>query len=626
MDYERQHALQVARILRQLDNIYNDACREAAAIGLSVGDIDLSEALFKFSDYPITTKRVEKLLSGLQTNIETAIVNGVRSQWTLANNKNNALSQRVFGKNVSRLTDKQYERYFNNHDKALDAFLSRKESGLRLSDRVWNYTNQFKDEIEMGLSVALGQGKPANELATELKQYLKYPDKLFRRVRNEYGELVLSKAAEAFRPGRGVYRSSFKNARRLAATETNIAYRSADFLRAQELPFIVGIQIRLSKAHPVYDICDELQGKYPKDFKFTGWHPHCICHVETILKTPEEVDADVEAVLNGTEISTKSVNEVKNTPAKFNDWLFDNQERLEKARTLPYFIRDNQSAVNNVYNQTSYLKAGNAGSGTPVIGKNNLSKPIDDLVGIDYITKKTTPITENDIEPMLKAFEKANPGVFPGGLEQVLFVDGEYFMGHTRLSNGKHRLLVSTKTHPEKNNFNPKQHLISALEHIRTDKSLSFGEEYALESLWHEILHARAVGWGVVNEDVRGVMEIVNQFCARRSYPYFIKALGGKSYNHIDIVNDGYGYASWLRNFYCLIDTIGIKRDAIYEDMLPELIYGHYEEIRDSLIQCIANRSSLSTNNISLLIDLIELYNKDCNGYARYVKLFSKIP
>ena len=26
---------------------------------------------------------------------------------------------------------------------------------------------------------------------------------------------------------------------------------------------------------PFYDICDELQGIYPKTFKWTGWHPHC---------------------------------------------------------------------------------------------------------------------------------------------------------------------------------------------------------------------------------------------------------------------------------------------------------------------------------------------------------------
>ncbi|EJW89679.1 hypothetical protein EVA_22214, partial [gut metagenome] len=74
--------------------------------------------------------------------------------------------------------------------------------------------------------------------------------------------------AAQFHPGRGVYRSSYMNARRLAATETNIAYRTADHLRWQDFDFVVGIRIVLSnnhtclgsdgKPHKFTDICDEL--------------------------------------------------------------------------------------------------------------------------------------------------------------------------------------------------------------------------------------------------------------------------------------------------------------------------------------------------------------------------------
>ena len=58
--------------------------------------------------------------------------------------------------------------------------------------------------------------------------YLRNPDKLFRRVRDKHGNLRLSKAAKAYHPGRGVYRSSYRNALRLTATENNMAYRTAD--------------------------------------------------------------------------------------------------------------------------------------------------------------------------------------------------------------------------------------------------------------------------------------------------------------------------------------------------------------------------------------------------------------
>ena len=113
-------------------------------------------------------------------------------------------------------------------------------------------------------------GKPAAAMARDLKQYLKHPDKLFRRVRDERGILHLSKNAAAFHPGQGVYRSSYQNARRLAVTETNMAYRTADHERWQNLDFVVGIEIHLSsnhtckgrdgKPHRFEDICDQLQG------------------------------------------------------------------------------------------------------------------------------------------------------------------------------------------------------------------------------------------------------------------------------------------------------------------------------------------------------------------------------
>ena len=267
------------------------------------------------------------------------------------------LCNRVFGDNVGKLTDEQYRRYYSTNGEARDAFLERKANGLNLSDRVWRYTEQFREEIELGLDLGIRSGLSAAEMARELKSYLRQPDKLFRRVRNEHGQLQLSKAAKAYHPGRGVYRSSYKNARRLAATETNIAYRTADHLRWQQLDFVVGIRVVLSNNHTLNgkafrDICDELsaplgstatkgRGCYPKDFKFTGWHPLCRCHAESILKTSEELSEDVQRILRGEMPSAESANRVDDVPGEFKEWLRDNKQRIDRAKSLPYFIRDN---------------------------------------------------------------------------------------------------------------------------------------------------------------------------------------------------------------------------------------------------------------------------------------------
>lgn len=355
----------IAAIERQIDEIFNTAAREAAALGSSINSVN-PDRLFSFDDYPQTKDRLNKLLQGLNKKLQASIVNGIRSGWTLSNNKNNELSRQVFGDNVGKLSQQAYRRYFSTNDDARKAFEERKTNGLKLSDRVWNYTTGFKDEIELGLDVSIRNGMSAADMTKELRQYLKYPDKLFRRVRDEHGNLQLSKAAAAFHPGQGVYRSSYKNARRLAATETNMAYRTSDHLRWQQADYVVGIRVVLSnnhtllgqdgKPHKFTDICDELsaplnftpeekRGLYPKDFKFVGWHPHCRCHALSVLKTPEEMQEDTKRILAGEETTSESVNRVTDVSQEFKGWIADNTERVKYQNSVPYFILDNGKYV-----------------------------------------------------------------------------------------------------------------------------------------------------------------------------------------------------------------------------------------------------------------------------------------
>ena len=112
-------------------------------------------------------------------------------------------------------------------------------------------------------------------------------------MRDEKGILRLSKAAKMYHPGRGVYRSSYKNALRLTQTEINMAYHSADHERWSQTDWIIGVRVSLSNNHtlngiPFHDICDDVKGVYPKDFKFVGWHPKCRCHATPELAKREE--------------------------------------------------------------------------------------------------------------------------------------------------------------------------------------------------------------------------------------------------------------------------------------------------------------------------------------------------
>ena len=214
----------------------------------------------------------------------------------------------------------------------------------------------------MALSAAIEPGTSAMELAADIKTYLNEPDKMFRRFRykDEEGNWqrkwkqkvtdadgkvhFIDADPKAYHPGRGVYRSSARNAQRLARTEINMAYRAAEQERWKSFDFVVGYEVKITQnGKHVEDICDCLKGKYRKDFKFMGWHPQCMCYTIPILKTEDEFfDDDDDA---------KSVNEVEDVPQGFKDWIKDNEERIERAEkrgTLPYFIRDNRGEVDRI--------------------------------------------------------------------------------------------------------------------------------------------------------------------------------------------------------------------------------------------------------------------------------------
>lgn len=361
LTYEQQHLRNILRLEKRIGKLFDETAARVALLSESVDDFS-PEEVFAFDKYPYLRNRAKKLMLELHGALSTTVADGVRTEWDLANAKNDLLVRSVLGSAAKHLSPERRARYFSTNAGACTAFLARRERGMNLSERVWNLTEQFKEELEMGLDLGLRDGVSAVEMSRTLRAYLRNPDALFRRVRDEHGVLHLSERAKAYHPGRGVYRSAYKNARRLAGTEVNIAYRTADHLRMQELDFVVGVEINLSenhtclgadgKPHRFHDICDDLKGKYPKTFKFTGWHPHCRCFVTPILKTEEEFDADTGRILNGEEPTEGSENEVNELPDEFKSWLQENKGRIDAATargSLPYFIKDNESLVGSVF-------------------------------------------------------------------------------------------------------------------------------------------------------------------------------------------------------------------------------------------------------------------------------------
>lgn len=297
---------------------------------------------FNLDTAPALKKALSDLITSMHADILEQVQKAITQAWDLSNTKNDTIAKDFVGNKI--LTSAALKLIFNPNAQALTAFSKRIEAGMSLSTRVWNLVRPYKFELEAGLTDGINKGISAREMATNLKKYLKDPDKLFRRVTDKNGNLQLSRAAKAFHPGQGVYRSSFKNALRLTATETNMAYRSSDHERWSKQPFVKGILVETSNNHPTYDECDMLAGKYPKDFLFRGWHPKCLCHSTPILVTDDEFSKQ-EDVLLGLSKKQPDIKYIDKIPVKAEKWIADNAERIKGWSHTPFFIADNPQYV-----------------------------------------------------------------------------------------------------------------------------------------------------------------------------------------------------------------------------------------------------------------------------------------
>ncbi|MBA4852061.1 hypothetical protein [Emticicia sp. BO119] len=325
---EIAHRNRINRFELKVRQLYESALQEFSGLSANLS-ID-PKKIFSFSDYPATQKRLKEILKSYAGGLQSTINKGTSEAWYAALDKKDT---KLYLNTPNSLRSKE----------ALQAFQQRVSGGLKLSDRVWRITEQFQQEFELVMSTGLIEGKSAAEMARATKHLLKEPDKVFRRVRDKHGILQLSKKAKAYNPGQGVYRSSYKNAVRLNANEINIAYRTADHLRWKSDPTVVGFEVKLSNRHKVRDMCDDLKGKYPKDFKFVGWHTSCLCFKVPILVNDDDFDLIQQATLNGEELPKgfKPANQVNDLPDGFKDWVKNNTERSKNWKSQPYFIQDN---------------------------------------------------------------------------------------------------------------------------------------------------------------------------------------------------------------------------------------------------------------------------------------------
>lgn len=595
--FDKKHIASIKKRLKAIDELFDTAVSEGARIGEASGFNDPKKP-FYLSDYPSVQERINDLMRSISQGLRTVIETGDREEWMLSCEKNNEMVDLITSS--TGMPKDAISQWKQPNLEALSAFQQRKSAGMFLSDRVWRITEQFKQELELALDLGLGEGKSAAALSRDVRKYLNEPNRLFRRVRDKHGVLRLSKAAKAYHPGQGVYRSSYKNALRLTATENNMAYRMADSERWKQIPFVIGIRISVShNSHPLYDICDELQGVYPKDFVWTGWHPFCKCAAVAVMAKEDEFLDYQRKLLAGEDVSKYEFSgKVEDVPENFTSWLDRNRERVKTTISVPYFIKDNGKYIPKDWVD---------GIGSMVRGahKGIITDAREAIIKI----KDPTFITEKEVRAMIEKYADTEPGEFYGGLKGVKISNAKgAMMACERLYYNKTGAYVKESGNtikiyktdhyvadPKGNPvvFNPLHEVKGAMKAIAANQTLTFNQEYAIESLWHEIRHAGAVGWKDIRNqtvDLTSAMECINQFCARRSYGKLLRAIGGSVSHKNEIIKSGYGYSRSVRHFEEMLSALNVSSSEAYANFSKMIMVEPYENIFGNIVQFLVGK------------------------------------
>lgn len=321
----RAHSIRLARYASRVQSVYDTLNKEVAS-AITRTSYDGSQP-FRFADYPLTKEKFEEVQATFVRDLRSLIYSGTSEEWRQSNLVQDLLADKVLKFYGSKAGGKKHKVYYQTNSDVLKAFQERKDKGMNLSQKLWNQSKEYKQEMEYAISSAIQKGTSAVTLSKRLSKYLADFPSLKHDYKEKYGKAVNCQDCE--------YRSI-----RLARSEINMAYRKAEQERWKQFDFVLGYEVKLTQnGRHVPDICDDLAGKYPKDFVFMGWHPNCMCYVVSILKHDDEYWGE------------RTPKVVEDVPDSMKVWIKNNEERLLKAEdngTLPYWITDNKSRIDDV--------------------------------------------------------------------------------------------------------------------------------------------------------------------------------------------------------------------------------------------------------------------------------------
>lgn len=240
--------------------------------------------------------------------------------------------------------------------------------------------------------------------------------------------------------------------------------------------------------------------------------------------------------------------------------------------------------------QSEGRRSANAGLDEPPAGWDKpdpqTGAPVGIDKGFDYAPgQNRTNLDRMLLDPKLKQLFGKNPpaaiahGAKPDSIEQVLtdFLStfGEKVPAFKSLSIAPN-MTAKMATYGDGryllgNDPARAKALNDAMQAIRQGAPLSAAQESMMKTLWHEIGHNRQTGLVGAQYAPRStthiLLETTNEFVALRTYPQFLRAIGGGEAKHGAAVRADSGYGVFVGRLEAVMRAVGLNPDAMLSEI-----------------------------------------------------------
>ena len=283
---------------REILNIYKDTVKELSKKASIAGDKTLKKRWLE--DY---SKHLDKTTEELENRLYKSIEGAMEQAGKHAVDADLEFFKEAIKKAGIDLGPHFTEMFSEAPNEVLAGIIKGDfyKDGKGLSDRIWNYTNDFEKDIDYIIKRAIAEKKSARELAKDLETFVKPESRRPWAWGTVYPNLRTKQVDY--------------NAQRLARTSITHAHRESQHESARRNPFVEAIHWELSDAHYERQVsrwgedeCDEYAeqdnyglgvGNFPKD-EVPLSHPQCLCVTYGVItKTLEDVADELNNWLDG---------------------------------------------------------------------------------------------------------------------------------------------------------------------------------------------------------------------------------------------------------------------------------------------------------------------------------------